>query len=250
MNNPNTIYDKFYEFFEMIPANDDALRKEVYKLRYQVYCLETGFEKEEDCVTEYDQKNQKVGLETDAFDARSSHFLVKHRRSNLYAATVRLVLPDNEPYIPYPIETHCKLSHPITDSKIRRHVAEISRLAVSKNFKKRTGEAGTTTGISPNFEAQLEPDERRIFPHITISLFAAIVKMTRERDITHWYAVMEPTLLRLLKRFGIHFSEIGPKINYHGMRSPCMAVVDDVLPSIKATSRPFWDLITDKGEFA
>ena len=35
----------FNEYFEMVPAVSDQLKNEAYKLRYQVYCIETGFEK-------------------------------------------------------------------------------------------------------------------------------------------------------------------------------------------------------------
>ena len=38
------IIDVFNEYFDMVPAVSDELKKEVYKLRYQVYCIEAGFE--------------------------------------------------------------------------------------------------------------------------------------------------------------------------------------------------------------
>lgn len=247
----SNLIEKFSEYFELIPVPNGDLKKEVFKLRYQVYCVETGFEREEDCQIEYDEEGNKAGMETDEFDDRSAHYLVVHKRSGLYAATVRLVLPDNTDHSAlFPIESHCALDTSVTDPDIRKHVAEISRFAISKNFKRRRGEAGTIAGITEYTDVYFERDERRILPHITVSLFAGIVCMTRAHDITHWYAVMEPSLLRLLARFGIHFSAIGSDIDYHGKRRPCLAIVDEVLPSIKKTARPVWELITDKGNLA
>ena len=240
---------KFYEYFDLVPAASEALRREVYKLRYQVYCLETGFEHQEDCESVIED-GQKVYLERDVFDSRSEHYLVRHHRTGLYAATVRLVLPDpKDPGASYPIEGHCQLEDPVTDPNIRRHLAEISRFAVSKEFKKRRGERGTLAGIGEQTHIYFGEDERRILPHMTVGLFAAIVRMTRANDITHWYAVMEPALLRLLRLFGVRFVPIGPDVDYHGLRRPCLAEVDKVLPNMKKVNRAVWDLITECGRY-
>jgi N-acyl amino acid synthase of PEP-CTERM/exosortase system len=241
---------KFYEYFELVHADTDILKREVYKLRFQVYCLETGFERQENCEV-FNEDGHEVYLEVDSYDRRSDHYLVRHRRLGLYAATVRLVLPNQEDLLqPYPIEEHCVLESPVIDPNIRAHLAEISRFAVSKEFKRRPHEAGTLAGVGPQPETYFAPDERRVFPHITIGLFAAIVRMTRAHGITHWYAVMEPALLRFLRLFGIRFVPIGPEVDYHGLRRPCLAEVDKVLPMIRKVNLPVWELITDAGHYA
>lgn len=250
---PDRLFDlraKFYEYFELVPAVTEALKREVYKLRFQVYCLETGFERLEDCQV-VSEDGRWVYLETDAYDGRSDHYLVRHRRTGLYAATVRLVLPDQEdPCLPFPIEEHCVLEEPVTDPGIRRHLAEISRFAVSKEFKRRQDEAGTIAGIGSQPQVYLASDERRLLPHITVGLFAAIVRMSRAHGITHWYAVMEPALHRFLRLFGIRFWPIGPEVDYHGLRRPCLAEADKVLPMIRKVNPPVWELITDAGRYA
>ncbi len=244
------LYRTFYRYFDILPADTEALRREVYKLRFQVYCVETGFERAEDCPVVLED-GVPVRLETDAYDVRSAHYLVRHRRTGLFAATVRLVLPDpDDVSAPYPIEEHCVLEAPVTDPAVRRRLAEISRFAVSREFKRRRGEQKTLAGIAPNPEVYFEPDERRMLPHMTVGLFAGIVRMTRAHGITHWYAVMEPALLRLLRLFGIRFTPIGPDVDYHGLRRPCLAEVDKVLPMIRRVNRPVWELITDWGRYA
>ena len=77
----------------MVPARTPALKEEVYKLRFQVYCNETGFEDPAACPD---------GLEKDEFDEQSIHYLIRHRTTDRYAATTRLILPDAQ----FPIEIH------------------------------------------------------------------------------------------------------------------------------------------------
>lgn len=231
----------FDQYFELIHADSEALHDEVYRLRYQVYVLETGFERAEDCTH---------GLEQDRYDGRSDHYLLRHRRTGLYAATTRLILPDpDDPLADFPIERHCTFfeGSKVNDPAIRRRLAEISRFAVSKAFKRRIGEAGTLSGVADDVDIYFEEHERRILPHLSLGLFAAVIRMVHANGITHCYAVMEPALHRLIGRFGVIFNPIGPKADYHGLRIPCLGTVDEALPNIKRVARPVWDLITERG---
>jgi N-acyl amino acid synthase of PEP-CTERM/exosortase system len=238
----------FNEHFELVYADTPELKLQVFTLRYQVYVLETGFEREDECKSGLDSDGRLIHWEEDEFDARSDHYLIQHRRTGIFAATARLILPDPEDVMaPYPIEVHCQLNDRVSDPAIRKNLGEISRFAVSKHFKRRMGEAGSLTGVSPNFDMYFQEYERRLFPHISLGLFGAVMRMVYAHRITHCYAVMEPALHRLIGRFGVIFNPIGPKVDYHGMRIPCLGTVDEALPSIKNVCVPVWDLITDNG---
>ena len=242
------VLNKFNQYFEIIHADTDALRDDAYHLRYQVYCLETGFEDATDAV---DQR------ETDAFDSRSVHSIIRYKCNGTptVAAGVRLVLSDrNEPETPFPIEEHCIVSiqqvgfDPATIP--RTAMAEVSRFAVSKDFKRRVGEANSLSGIGPRTDAYVAPkDGARLMPHLTLGLFAAIVQMSASNGITHWYAVMEPSLFRLLTRFGINFLPIGEMVDYHGMRRPCFGEIETVLAGIYDKRPDVWDFITSEGRY-
>jgi N-acyl amino acid synthase of PEP-CTERM/exosortase system len=248
---PSDLITAFNEYFELIHADTDTLRMQVYQLRYQVYVLETGFENEADCLSGHDESGRPIHWEMDEYDDRSDHYLLRHRRTGVYAATSRLILPDSDDLqANYPIEQHCPLNERVSDPVLRNHLGEVSRFAVSKTFKRRLGESGTLAGISPNVDMYFEEDERRVLPHISLGLFAAVMRMMHGHGITHFYAVMEPALLRLLSRFGIVFHRIGPDVDYHGIRVPCLSNLDEVLPSIKQTAPAVWDLITNRGELA
>lgn len=239
----------FNQYFELVHADTDELREEVFQLRYQVYVLETGFETEADCKKTINPDGQIVYLEEDEYDTRSDHYLLRHLRTGLYAATTRLVLPDRRRLeAPYPIEAHCALDQPARDFAIRAHLGEISRFAVSKVFKRRLGEASSLAGVASDIDMYFEEDERRVLPHISLGLFAAVMRMAHEHHISHCYAVMEPALVRLLGRFGVIFHRIGPDVDYHGLRVPCLTTADEALPNIQRVAPQVWDLITNRGE--
>ena len=240
------VRNKFDKYFDIIHADTQELRDESFRLRYQVYCLETGFE---DATGISDER------ETDRFDSRSLHSIIRYKCNHFptVAAGVRLVLSDaRDPDQPFPIEEHCALSLDQAGydyaSIPRDALAEISRFAVSKEFKRRVGEARSLSGIGPTTDAYVAvQDGARLMPHLTLGLFAAIVQMSARSRITHWYAVMEPALLRLLTRFGINFLPIGEMVDYHGVRQPCFGEIDAVLAGIYDKRPEVWDFITSEG---
>jgi len=154
----------------MVPAISDELKVEVYKLRYQVYCIENKFE---NCVQYHD------GLEFDDYDQRSVHYLIQHRKSGEYAATTRLILPNvDNPKKLFPLEQYCMIDNVAVMQSINRtHLAEISRFCVSKAFKKRKNEAYTLAAIGSDRQEYFSLDEKRTFPLISIALIALMVKI-------------------------------------------------------------------------
>lgn len=244
---PSEVYRAFHEYFEFVPADTSDLLDEVFALRYQVYCVERSFE---------DAAKHPSGREKDEYDTRAVHTLIRHKRTGYCAAAVRLVLADNQqPAAPFPLESACAGSLDAdAQSSIatldRLKVAEISRFAVSKEYRRRLGEAETISGVSAHAvyrDEQEQGNRRRGFPHITLGLIAACVQMAAKEGITHWFAVMEPTLLRFLQRFGIHFSPIGPLVDHHGLRLPTVGTPAAVATGIRNKRPDVWEIVTDRG---
>ncbi|ALP54106.1 hypothetical protein Tel_13725 [Candidatus Tenderia electrophaga] len=240
-----SLIETYNDYFDIEVADTPDLLREVFALRYQVYCVENPFENAADFPDQ---------LEKDVFDDRSVHGLVRYRPTGWVVATVRLVLPDNDdPGTAFPIEQNCAASFALSGLNTRllprRSLAEISRFAVSKELKRRAGEADTLAGVGPDPEAYVKPlnNGKRLIPHVTLGLFAAIVRMSAAHDISHWYAVMEPSLLRLLTRFGIEFTPIGEPVDYHGLRQPCFGAVEQVLEGMWKKRQDVWALITGDG---
>jgi N-acyl amino acid synthase of PEP-CTERM/exosortase system len=86
-----------------------------------------------------------------------------------------------------------------------------------------------------------------VFPYLTIALFTCLIKMSEENDIYYWYAVMEPALIRYFSSLGIYFVGIGPLVDYHGIRQPCMIKVSDLLDGVAKKDLSLWDMMTNKG---
>ncbi len=239
------VCNAFFQYFSIHLDSESGVVDEAARLRYQVYCIENNFEDASRCAD---------GREVDEYDTRSVHSIVRHKELGITAASVRLVLsiPD-DPEALFPIERNCATSLQASPFHLRgiprSSIAEISRFAVSKHFKRRLGEANHPAGVGPDPEQYVKPDlcKRRVIPHIILGLFAAIVKMSVEQGVTHWYAVMDVSLLRLLTRFGIHFRPLGEQVNYHGLRQPCYGSVDQVLAGIWVKRPDIWRLITDDG---
>lgn len=240
----------FNQYFELIHANTDDLRREVYRLRYQVYVLETGFEHDEGCPCETARDGEILHLEKDAYDVHSDHYLVQHRRTGVYAATARLILPDSTgANSEYPIELHCPDIRRVTGVEARARLGEISRFAVSKVFKRRIGELGSLAGVSGDTDMYFEDDEKRVLPHISLGLIAAVIRMASEHGIVYLYAVMEPALIRLVGRFGVIFERVGPDVEYHGLRVPCVTDMVQCVDHIQLEAPSVWELVTNRGQW-
>lgn len=243
MTSESNIITSFNEYFEMLPALSDELKNEVYKLRYQVYCIETGFENPDEHPDE---------IETDDFDKYSVHYLIRHRQSNIYAATTRLILPDRSNLDRlFPIEIYSTIeNHEELKDKQRCYLAEASRFCVSKTFKKRKNDyQGSLVGISPDWEQKRSAEERKMYPHLSIALYACLIKMSYENNIQYWYAVMEPALIRFFSTLGIYFKNIGPVTQYHGLRRPCVISVSDLLGGVFEKNPDIWAMMSNNGQY-
>ena len=218
--------------FAVISANTLGLQEQAYRLRYQVYCIENNFENPLD---------HPLEQEMDEFDNRSVHSVLIDRPNRAVVGTVRLILPDPKSIEEsFPIQRVC--NHPLLQRYGLLNVersAEISRFAISKTFCRRAEDYHPIL---------LSRDEMRAaMPNLTLGLLNGIVRMSAENGISDWFAVMEPTLLRLLARFGIYFSPIGPMVDYHGMRQPCHAVMSNLLERVRKERPEVWEIITDNG---
>jgi N-acyl-L-homoserine lactone synthetase len=81
-----------------------------------------------------------------------------------------------------------------------------------------------------------------------LSLMQGILRISNELGLTHWCAIMEPSLLRLLQRNAIYFSSLGPVIEYHGIRQPTCGRVHTVLDRMQREQCDVWNYITLGGQ--
>lgn len=239
------LYNTFHNHYEVVSADTISLMETAFSIRYQVYCLERSYE---------DADAFPDRMETDEYDLHSAHSLVKCQRSGEYAGLVRLILPNPlDVNKPLPVERFChsemKKAGVDLSAIHRENIAEISRFSISKELKRQCAQKAAVSVVrdSVDFQDRGEAEYPRMLPHITLGLFAGVVRMSAQHHITHWLAVMEPTFFRLLSRYGIYFQKAGPVVDYHGRRQPAVANIDSVLSGIHTKRKDAWEIITDFG---
>lgn len=220
----------FERHFSVVPATTGSLLEKVYQLRHQVYCDELGYEQQRASQWEYDE-----------YDKRSIHCLLFHKSSQTYVGCVRLILADSQkPDVPFPFEHACgeSLQWDFEGSAAtsRRKYGEISRLAITTNFRRRRGVAKVHDGGNENFDASTE-DERHLFPSVALGLDVAIAAIGLNQGLDGVFAMMEPRLARQLRRFGLLFRQVGAEIEHRGIRAPFFISRDNIFNNLKAECR-------------
>ena len=221
------LVNAFERDFACIGADDADLRDRAYRLRYDVYCVENAYE---------DSADNADGRESDAFDSHAPHKMLIHRPTGMASGVVRLILPLDRPDRGLPVMQ-------LTDGAMAgllpaTRTAEVSRFAISRRFRE---QIRSSAAVAAGGAASA------LLCHLSIGLMRGVVEIAAERRITHICAVMEPALLRMLSRFGVHFETFGPKINHHGWRQPCFAELDALLARTWAERRDIWNILTNRG---
>ena len=195
-------------------ATTPQQQEEAFRLRHQVYCLERNFEPGED------------GLERDEYDPLSRHVLLRDRCTSQVIGTVRLVLPALCGSVAMlPME---RVTNPSRLRQLpRKQLAEVSRFALSKCQRAANGTLGAL---------------------LRLCLIRGIVQLSGELNLTHWCALMEPKLLRLLQTSAIYFHRISGMVEHHGLRQPSCVGLAEMLGRVRQEKPVLWDFITDSGE--
>ena len=182
------------------------------QLRYRVYCEERGYEP------------GAGGLEQDSYDAHAAHAIVRSRATGAILGTVRIVLPNEAGFDSYPMN---RVVEPFVVAPLPvAATGEISRFALTRE----------RSGISPAAAALMR-----------LCLMRGIVEASGRANLTHWCAIMESSLLRLLRATAIHFQPVGPTVEFHGTRQPAVGAIDTILDRIRREQPVVWSFITDDG---
>lgn len=205
-----------------------------YRIRYLVYCVERGLLPA--------QEYEEQGMEWDRYDRHAVHLLATHRCGEP-AGTARLILPSS---LGFPAAEHCEFydqyaflndpGHPRTAG-----FAEVSRLAVSKTFRRREGD--TPYGGPPRAESFPAASEKVVSlpvpqntPEILIGLCRLLYQESKRRRLTHWVLAMERSLFVLLKRMGFRYQPAGPEVDYYGPVRPYVASLEALERGLQETS--------------
>ena len=215
----------------LMPAFTDASRKLVYRIRHEVYCEELGFE-----------NTQPDGHERDEYDRHSLHCLAHFTGDMTPVGCIRLVLPRPEaPDHPLPFEEVCRIEpdRSLLALGRRRHfrIAEISRFAVRRQFRRRPSE---------KISALMNGTRPKGIPHfsdIPMALYLGSIAMAEAHGIDTLYALSEPHMRRFFSRIGLASTPIGEPVEHHGLRIPSTMNVRQFLHNMNPAVRPVWHAI-------
>ena len=213
---------------EAIVADTETARRLHYQLRYQVYCLETGFEE----ASRYPDHK-----ESDEYDNHATHFLMRGKQSGVGFAAARLVLPGDRAL---PVESlyeipknHISKIHGIPYEK----TAEVSRLLITKNIRRPTEYASSRRPRVAN-QRQATPHHGRMRAAVLVDLIRAMAAYSCEHGIPQWVFFATPALARILRRLGISLIEIGAPRQHRGIRFPYVTEAEQIYDTLTlATER-------------
>jgi N-acyl amino acid synthase of PEP-CTERM/exosortase system len=227
---------RYDTYFYAQTANTPGLIKTALAIRYQVYCLERKFE---------DRQQHVDHLESDAFDRKAIHSLIFHRPTAEAIGTARLILPGAEAEA-LPVQQLLRANNLVAGHYFpAAKTAEVSRFAISNEFRRRRSDG--QPAFSPDQKLRLVESERRSnLP--CLGLIQALLRRSVARGITHWAAVMEPKLLRMLAGMGVHFTPVGPLVSHHGWRQPSYCDLSHMLQTLRRERPQFWNVVTNAGE--
>jgi len=200
----------FDEFFEAVLADDAESRDAHFRLRFQVYCRETGFERALDFPD---------GRERDELDETAAAFLVRSRASGDWIATMRLVVGRvaELPVAPF--------LDPFARSRAET-AGEISRFCVSPRYRRRTSREIRVARTAPVSESRLpRPESREVDsllerpdPWILIGLLRAARQYSEERSIERWFFLAADSMAAAVRMAGFSITEAGPESDHRGRR--------------------------------
>ncbi|HUC08856.1 MAG TPA: PEP-CTERM/exosortase system-associated acyltransferase [Stellaceae bacterium] len=223
----------YTRYFDVVRADTPDRLDLAYRLRYQVYCVENQYEDSGRC---------PYGREIDEDDDRSVHTLLIHRQSGTAVGTARLILPQTDGERQLPIQ---RILGPAERVKFQRlpldRTGEVSRFAISKEFRRRRDDGRYPDGGYPYPPSGCYSAERRLLPHITFGLLRGILRICREYEVSVIAALVEPALWRILSRLGLDFGRLGPLVEHHGVRQPCVAPLVDLLRGSQSQGSLLWE---------
>lgn len=224
-DNSSALADQFANYFILQQVCSPDQFDEIYKMRYQTYCEEFGYD-----IYHHNQR------ERDEYDRFSLQCLLKLQSNQTAAGSVRIIIPPKQKRgLPLPFERnfHQAFYRNLINPETLPYgcYCEISRVVIPPMFRKRHGEQLSPRGIINDLCADIDDKQRR-FPFITIGLYLAALSLFLQSQLSIVFLVMEPKLVRRLAQLGIYLTQASEVIDYHGQRAVYFATRDSLLMDI------------------
>ncbi|HPQ26191.1 MAG: PEP-CTERM/exosortase system-associated acyltransferase [Chromatiaceae bacterium] len=200
------------------------------RIRYQVFCLDKGFE---------DPSAFSTAQETDAWDDQSAHFIVQNKDTRQWVAATRLVLPKRGR--PLPVDSMGVFDrHRLEKPNLR--VGEISRFCIINNRSQ----------VEVNSQLHPEPNSLEAWGigsigkkqqfEITLGMIRAAGIYALKRDIDFCIMLITDAFARMLRTLGVKLHQAGPATDHRGMRTAYLVDMRESVVSMAKKSSAVRDL--------
>jgi N-acyl amino acid synthase of PEP-CTERM/exosortase system len=196
----------FFRFFQVTAGTEQYER--YLEFRHEVFCEEL-----QRVSTIRDVLSARGRpMETDCYDAYSRHFLAVHRTSGETAGCARLILPN-------PLGLNVSARYVIDQRSIEGvpedQIGEISRMAVSRRFRRRREDLHASATGSPQEEVKFTSDgKRRHQPELVLGMYREVFLCCSQVGVKYCFAAMDERFSRLLQTIGFPFRAVGPVNRY------------------------------------
>lgn len=234
-NKPLSLAQQFADYFHLQQGCTPDQYDEIYKMRYQTYCEEFG----------YDIYHHQL-KERDEYDRFSLQCLLRLQTTQEAAGSIRLIIPPSHKrglLLPfernYSQAFYRNLINPATLPY--GSYCEISRMVIPKQFRQRQGEQLSPRGVINDLSTEIS-DQQRKFPFISVGLYLAAISMFLQSQLSIVFLAIEPKLVRRLDQFGISLTQASQVIDYHGQRAIYFATRDSILMDISHLRKDYREL--------
>lgn len=238
----HSFYTAFRGTFELIEADNEPLRRQAYRLRYQVFCVENNI-----------ALHHQNEMEYDAYDSFSRHYLLIHKPSGNIAGTVRVVMPDpDRPLFSFPLQEIC--DHPFLHADERvLQLCEISRLCMAHEFRQRPDDGPVLPAYYEQEHAGASsvftlPGRRRQIPYAPLGLFHGAFRGALEAGTLNCIALMDPMQFRSLKQLGMDYRVLGPRLDTFSRHQPLVMNIKAILDNMAEQNPVCWEVVSDRGK--
>jgi N-acyl amino acid synthase of PEP-CTERM/exosortase system len=217
---------KILDKFDIKICNTISDIKKCMKIRYDVYCLEKGWESADAFPDR---------LERDGFDETAVHVLLKDRARGQAVGAARIIYPD--PDISEGRLPAVALSRPL-EAALAQYcgldgVFEVSRLTISRDALA-SGSRGFDAAL-PNASPAL-------------ALLKGVLQATAYDEFNTACMTVAPPMKRMLTALGCRLHDIGVRIEHRGVRVPLFRNLHAMLAEMHEVRPDVWRYLTDGGE--
>jgi len=202
--------------FETVLADTEEARGISFRLRYQIFCEETGFE---------DPRAFPNNQEQDIFDSASTPFLVWDYLTEQWAGTMRLV---HARRAALPSETILWPSPLAGIAEHRAKSVEFSRLCIPQSFR-RVHSATYFASTQPDADsddgtsvAHFKQEDNEILLRVLLAFLA----WAHEHEVEYSYFLINAALARILGRLHMPLTVAGDTVEHRGRRTPYLTHID------------------------